>query len=302
MPEFPSFSKGQYGNLTAEHLNALIEQVRTNTEALDRITATRSPGVRGSAGNFPILARLESRLGGTSGNFAGDGDDGTPTLDIGYRWEEVIFETSGSSGDFDQRPNGRSYSAEKNNPALPSNQLSEFNTEDTPTNNLSGSIVLLFPYADASGRSQLIFQSPIGTQEAALLEISEEGGCGGTGPGPYKVKRLYGGNDEGLRRSTVMEDAINGCELVGNLGGSIEGADCAIQPERARLPQGVRVVGIRSGPGGMWYFNNANEYCVSCCVDGNLEEIVGNQHDATTTVTRRLYDPGYMSIYKEMMT
>jgi hypothetical protein len=142
----------------------------------------------------------------------------------------------------------------------------------------------------------------MGMPEAALLMIeSMSGTCSQTG-GPYEVRRIIGGSDTGmLQTGAEIETAWNGCEAVETLGGQITGSDCTIQPVRTRIPKGVTVVGMRGGPNGNWWFNNANEYCVECCADEGVgEELIGTDINVVGDDTPTGYDPGYASIYKEM--
>ena len=318
MPEFPEFTQGQYGKLTAEVMNSLVAQVQQNTEFITNFGLAVPSQPRGGKGNYPMIARLGTRIlpeekegkgdGKLRGDDEGDGDgegDKTPRR-TGYEWTEVTFNESSTTGSPWESAGRRSYSAQQNNPAFPTNGFSfeepdpkeDPDAETTDTENFSGMVVFLFPFANNSGKSILVFQSPrLANAFVARITGNSDEICTPANKGDtYTARRLTNNGEVG--------DAIqvrNGCE-PGGMGGKIDGAECDIDAPIVRVPNGTEV--IVSKVGDEYYFNATNERCVECCSDSeeplNVERI-----DTPQSVVREVrapeYDPGFGSIHMEMM-
>ena len=85
------------------------------------------------------------------------------------------------------------------------------------------------------------------------------------------------------------------------MGGQINGTDCEIEMPITRVPAGTRVVVVNTGSG--YYFNATNERCVTCCEeDESLTVKESTMPDSTTgSMSVREHDPGFMSMFAEMM-
>jgi len=329
MPEFPEFTQGQYGKLTTEVLNDLLQQVQKNSEFITNFGFGTSTQPRGGAGNFPIIARLGDRIlpdveeeeeeppeGSQSRYRERRGDDGEggeggeggkeDAARIGYKWHEVFLDETSTDGSPWVSASRRSYSVERNNPAFPTNGFSFERVEDerggetdeiTDSNNFKGMVVLLFPFANNQGKSILVFQAPKNpsTFLAVIQGDQNDPPCRVADGAPYLVKR-YVDNEE------VGEpfDALNGCEPHG-MGGQINGTDCTIEMPMARVPAGTKVVCVKVN--GSHYFNATNERCVTCCEEDDpltVKETAMPQRTTGTTVERE-HDPMLLSIFAEMM-
>ena len=127
MAEFPEFLTGQYGKLTGEHLNALIQQVKQNSQQLASAGFGVGTQPRGGAGNFPIIAKLGPRVDSGEGEMlhGGDGNDGGEKdpgpARPGYTWTEVMLEETTTTADW-VTAERRSYTS--GNPAFPTKDLS----------------------------------------------------------------------------------------------------------------------------------------------------------------------------------
>jgi len=327
MPEFPEFTQGQYGKLTTEVLNDLIGQVQQNTEFITNFGFGTSTQPRGGAGNFPIIAKLGDRIlpgtraeeeegeppEGSQSRYrerrgdeggGGEGGDETPTR-IGYKWTEVFLDETSTEGSPWVSAGRRSWSAERNNPAFPTNGFSlerptdeqGEETDTTDANNFKGMVVLLFPSANNQGKSILVFQSPK-NPDSFLAAIQGEGNdppCTPADGSPYMVRRVIDDDEVG-----EPFEALNGCEPRG-MGGQINGTDCEIEMPITRVPAGTRVVVVNTGSG--YYFNATNERCVTCCEeDESLTVKESTMPDSTTgSMSVREHDPGFMSMFAEMM-
>tara|TARA_Y100001937_G_scaffold21640_1_gene30548 strand:+ start:10470 stop:11444 length:975 start_codon:yes stop_codon:yes gene_type:complete len=324
MAEFPEFTQGQYGKLTTEHLNALTRQVRENTALIQQAGFGVSTQPRGGAGNFPIIARLGSRVdvddeegsrkplrGQTSDDDGVQRDDGGeseggPTRP-GYDWVEVIPFVTGSNLEFNSADRRR---YDGTNPAMPTKKLvgagalgdRDQRDELGNVNEFTGKIVLLFPSATQDGKAALIFQGPFGNDTiTAVIKSGEEGSsCDPAGGGFYTVQRF---NSDGVFGPTFF--ARNGAERNGvGMGGSIDNVECELEAPPVKIPVGKAVLCNQDGDGA-WWFTATNERCVSCCeaTEGFSDEI---ETLNTTSTVRAIavpnFEQGVGSIVREMMS
>jgi hypothetical protein len=321
MPEFPEFTQGQYGKLTAEVMNSLVSQVQQNTEFINNFGLSVTTQPRGGAGNFPIVARLTKKITqdeGTTGLFrggSGDGDDSdgdgkgegdNPGFQKGYEWREVWL----GAEEWETRA-GREYSAEQKNPAIPTNGLRETTQDprkEEDSSDFTGMIVFLHPFASQDGKPILVFQSPgLGKVTPLMIVGSDNAQCdsisgGGT---EYQVRRFNGTTSFG-----EVFTARNGTEIVrgGNLGGSLADAECQIDATPTAIPEGTIVLGVLNEQDETWIFSLTNERCVTCCNDpdeGVTETSVETGMNQTAIANRetvtKTYEPLHGSMYLEMM-
>tara|TARA_R100000654_G_scaffold59613_1_gene86328 strand:+ start:2114 stop:3118 length:1005 start_codon:yes stop_codon:yes gene_type:complete len=333
MPEFPEFTKGQYGKLTAEVVNDLVSQVSKNTEFITNFGFGTTTQPRGGAGNFPIIAQLGARIlpevdegeggeppeGSQSRYRERRGDDGEEgeggeggeggkedPVRIGYKWTEVYLDETSTEGSPWVSASRRGYSVARNNPAFPTNGFSFERVQDesggeteetTDANNFEGMVVLLYPFANNQGKSILVFQSPKNpsTFLAVIQGDQNDPPCRVADGAPYLVKRFVDNEEVG-----EPFDALNGCEPRG-MGGQINGTDCTIEMPLTRVPAGTKVVCVKVN--GSHYFNATNERCVTCCEEEEPLTIKETTllNSSTTEMAVRERDPGYMSIFAEMM-
>lgn len=334
MPEFPEFTQGQYGKLTTEVLNNLVQQVQQNTEFITNFGVAVPNQPRGGKGNYPLIAKIGSRIlperdeddkdeGSAAESRRGD-DDGSEgeeeALRTGYRWTEMFMNEASTVGSPFETAGRRGYSAKQNNPAFPTNGFSfeEPNPKDDPdaettdTADYEGLVVLLFPFANNQGKSILVFQSPNvpATMVVQIVGQADSEGKGegnafgdeectlASGNGAYMASKLVNGQLSG--EPFVV---YNGAERSGlGMGGKILNSGCEILAPIVAVPNGTKVVVAKAG--GSWYFNGTNERCVTCC-DNDEEPLTIERNElpnATTgSVVKVEYDEGYGSIYKEMM-
>lgn len=318
MAELPEFTQGQYGKLTSEVMNSLVSQVQQNTEFITNFGLAVPNQPRGGKGNYPIIAKIGSRIlppekdenkfgdddGGDDGK--GGGEEGD-ALRTGYRWNEVFLNEESNTGSPWESASRRGYSATRNNPAYPTNGFSfqlpdrkeDPDAETTDTANFEGMVVFLFPFANNQGKSILVFQSP---QTPTVFVAEIEGGGEGkedcidaSGADPYMARRWSSGEATG-----EPFEVYNGCEPNG-MGGKIDGAGCEMDVPIVRVPGGTRVIVTKAG--NKMYFNATNERCVTCCSSEEPFQVEENTNPnaVVRTFGEEEYDPGYGSIHLEMM-
>lgn len=265
MAEIPHFTGGQYGKLTSEVLNDIVDAAIRQRESIDKTNYTATPNRYAGGGFFPIIARLLDRV-----EEKDDPGGGAFTVG-GYKWEEEWFRRTTGIGTWSHRANSRQYTAQMNNAAFIAG-ASFGNPLQQPE--LKGYTVLLNMYHDQDGKALLVFQWPYKraarTQPGVIIGKptgAETCDMSGT-DGLYRIQLLkWSVKSESWIHDIEEEEieAINGVELnnMGDIGGSIESPSCDVTVRHDWVALDTVVLVTESE--GHWMFSIPNDVCVTCC-------------------------------------
>ena len=284
MPEIPHFTQGQYGKLTVEVLNDIIDHAYSQVQ-------TSPPGVP-SSGLFPIFVVLGDLIteadkeppddkgnGGDEGDGEGDRDDWEPRYG-GYKWTEVSFDMK--TRQWIEAIHARKYSPIVRNAAY----VLGINYIEGAMPNYNGRHAMLFPANDKNGHSMLVFESPTGATTSSMLTgtvVTTSGTDCALSPSLRYIVQLTQIDEYDVLGNPIFSglgievDAVNLLEFTGSdLGGSINGGDpnCTIDTSPTPIPVGTNVLVTRIGADKdhtpLYGFVIPNDLCVECCDEGGL--------------------------------